>query len=53
MIPAEIEDVLPKGRCDYINGKSDFFEWVELWKDKMGSMDIAIAPLNQSISKNN
>jgi len=48
MIPEGIEDVLPNGRCDYIDGRSDFFEWVELWKDKMGKMDIAIAPLNHS-----
>lgn len=48
MIPEEIEDVLPNGRCDYIDGKSDFFEWVDLWKEKMGNMDIAIAPLNHS-----
>jgi len=48
MVPEEIEDVLPKGRCEYIEGKQDFFEWVELWKQKMGNMDIAIAPLNHS-----
>ena len=48
MVPEEIEDVLPKGRCEYIGGKQDFFEWVELWKQKMGNMDIAIAPLNHS-----
>lgn len=48
MVPEDIEDALPKGRCDYINGKPDFFEWVDLWKEKMGNMDIAIAPLNQS-----
>ena len=48
MIPDEIKDAIPNGRCDYIDGKSDFFEWVELWKDKMGDFDIAIAPLHHS-----
>jgi len=48
MVPEGFEDAIPKGRCDYIDGKSDFYEWVELWKNKMGDFDIAIAPLNHS-----
>jgi len=48
MIPDPIKEALPTGRCDYIEGKTDFYEWVELWKEKMGYMDIAIAPLNHS-----
>jgi len=48
MIPDSIKKVLPNGRCDYYDGKSDFYEWVDLWKEKMGNMDIGIAPLHHS-----
>jgi len=48
MIPDEVKDVLPNGRCDYFDGKSDFYDWVGLWKEKMGNFDIAIAPLHHS-----
>lgn len=48
MIPEGLEQALPRGRCDYIDGCPDVYEWVKLWQQKMGDMDVAIAPLNHS-----
>lgn len=48
MIPEGIEEALPRGRCEYINGCTSVYDWFELWKKRMGEMDIAIAPLNHS-----